>query len=142
MNAHVATAIESNGAGRVNQAVGSSLEVLFDGVDDLIRRVADTENPEIRKIRAKVHAALVAAKNEFAAEQLNQVRGQAVQVDRSTDDPFGDYPAPALGVALLVGLGLGLVVSLRQVTRVITKHAIAASHPVCRGQSGRARGHG
>ena len=122
MNAHVATAIESNGAGRAEQAVGSSLEVLFDGVDDLIRRVADTENPEIRKIRAKVHAALVAAKNEFAAKsaveetakQLNQVRGQAVQVDRSADDPFGDYPAPALGVALLVGLGLGLVVSLRQ----------------------------
>ena len=26
---------------------------LFDGVDDLIRRVADTENPEIRKVRAK-----------------------------------------------------------------------------------------
>jgi len=25
-----------------------------------------------------------------------------------------DYPAPALGVALLVGIGLGLVVSLRQ----------------------------
>jgi ElaB/YqjD/DUF883 family membrane-anchored ribosome-binding protein len=122
MNAHVATAIDSNGAGRAKEAVGSSLEVLFDGVDDLIRRVADTENPEIRKIRAKVHAALVAAKNEFAAKsaveetatQLNQVRGQAVQVGRGADDPLRDYPAPALGVALLVGLGLGLVVSLRQ----------------------------
>ena len=75
MNAHVATAIESNGAGRVKQAVGSSLEVLFDGVDDLIRRVADTENPEIRKIRAKVHAALVAAKNEFE-ETAKQVPGR------------------------------------------------------------------
>ena len=119
MNAHVATAIESKGAGRVKQAVGSSLEVLFDGVDDLIRRVADTENPEIRKIRAKVHAALVAAKNEFAAkcaveETAKQVPGRAVQVERSADDPLRDYPAPALGVALLVGLGLGLVVSLRQ----------------------------
>ena len=113
MDAHVATAIESNGAGRVKQAVGSSLEVLFDGVDDLIRRVADTENPEIRKIRAKVHAALVAAKNEFE-ETAKQVPGRAVQVERSADDPLSDYPAPALGVALLVGLGLGLVVSLRQ----------------------------
>jgi ElaB/YqjD/DUF883 family membrane-anchored ribosome-binding protein len=100
MNAQVATAIDGNGAGRANQPVGSPLEVLFDGVDDLIRRVADTENPEIRKVRAKVHAALVAAKSEFAAKsafeeiemQLNQARGQAVQV----------------------GIGLGLVVSLRQ----------------------------
>ena len=128
MNAHVATAIDGNGAGRANQPAGSALELLFDGVDDLIRRVADTENPEIRKVRAKVHAALVAAKSEVAAQsafeemeaqlnqlnQLNQARGQAVQVDGSADDLLRDYPAPALGVALLVGIGLGLVVSLRQ----------------------------
>jgi ElaB/YqjD/DUF883 family membrane-anchored ribosome-binding protein len=122
MNAHVATAIDGNGAGRANQPAGSALELLFDGVDDLIRRVADTENPEIRKIRAKVHAALVAAKSEVAAKsafeemeaQLNQARGQAAQVDGGADDPLRDYPAPALGVALLVGIGLGLVVSLRQ----------------------------
>jgi ElaB/YqjD/DUF883 family membrane-anchored ribosome-binding protein len=122
MNAQVATAIDGNGAGRANQPVGSPLEVLFDGVDDLIRRVADTENPEIRKSRAKVHAALVAARSEFAANsafeeiemQLNQARGQAVQVNGGADDFSRDYPAPALGVALLVGIGLGLVVSLRQ----------------------------
>jgi ElaB/YqjD/DUF883 family membrane-anchored ribosome-binding protein len=122
MNAHVATAIDGNGAGRANLPADSALELLFDGVDDLIRRVADTENPEIRKIRAKVHAALVAAKSEVAAKsafeemeaQLNQARGQAAEVDGGADDPLRDYPAPALGVALLVGIGLGLVVSLRQ----------------------------
>jgi ElaB/YqjD/DUF883 family membrane-anchored ribosome-binding protein len=122
MNAHVATAIDGNGAGRANQPAGSALELLFDGVDDLIRRVADTENPEIRKIRAKVHAALLAAKSEVAAKsafeemevQLNQARGQAAQVDGDADDFLRDYPAPALGVALLVGIGLGLAVSLRQ----------------------------
>src|SRR5258707_8911225 len=112
MNARVATAIGSNGAGRARAAVETPYEQLFDGVDDLIRRVADTENPEIRKIRAKVHAALVAAKSEVAAKsafeemeaQLNQVHVQAAQVDGGADDPFGDYPAPALGVALLVGI--------------------------------------
>src|SRR5258708_2401476 len=127
MNAHIATAIGSNGGGRA-KAVGTPLEELFDGVDDLIRRVADTENPEIRRVRAKVHAALVAAKSEFAANsavedtayqpndanQPNQARRPAVQVDESADDPWRDHPVPALGVALLVGLGLGLVVSLRQ----------------------------
>jgi len=122
MNAHVATAIDGNGTGRAKEAVGSPLEILFDGVDDLIRRVADTENPEIRKSRAKVHAALVAARSEFAANsafeefemQLNQARGRPVQVNGGADDFSRDYPAPALGVALLVGIGLGLVVSLRQ----------------------------
>jgi ElaB/YqjD/DUF883 family membrane-anchored ribosome-binding protein len=122
MNAHVATAIGSNGGHRVQepQEPGTAMEQLFDGVDDLIRRVADTENPEIRKIRAKVHASLVAAKSEFAANGAvevtanHQPRRQAPQVNGCADDPVRDYPDPALGVALLVGLGLGLVVSLRQ----------------------------
>lgn len=119
MNAQVATAIGNNGGDRA-KAVGTPLEELFDGVDDLIRRVADTENPEIRRVRAKVHAALVAAKNEFAAngpieDMANHPKPAprpAVQV--SADDPLRDYPGSALGVALLVGIGLGLVVSLRQ----------------------------
>ena len=119
MNAHVATAVGSNGGRRAQEPVGTALEQLFDGVDDLIRRVADTENPEIRKIRARVHASLVAAKSEFAANgavevTANQPRRRAPQVNGSADDPVRDYPDPALGVALLVGLGLGLVVSLRQ----------------------------
>jgi ElaB/YqjD/DUF883 family membrane-anchored ribosome-binding protein len=129
MNAQVATAIDGNGAGGAIQPAGSVLEVLFDGVDDLIRRVADTENPEIRRVRAKVHAALVAAKSEFEAKsafeeieaQLNpahgqaaQVNGGAAQVNAGADDFLRDNPGPALGVALLVGIGLGLVVSLRQ----------------------------
>src|SRR5258708_37365912 len=133
MNAQVARAIDGKAAGHANQPAGSALEVLFDGVDDLIRRVADTENPEIRKVRAKVHAALVAAKSEFAAKnafeeieaQLNPACGQAAQVNGSAvnggaaqvnggaDDLLRDYPAPALGVALLVGIALGLLVSFR-----------------------------
>ena|SRR5579859_1961729 len=92
--------------------LGSPFEELFDGVDELIRRVADTENPEIRKIRAKVYAALAAAKSAFAAK--NTVEYTTNQPNGSADNPLRDYPGPALGVALLVGLGLGLVVSSRQ----------------------------
>jgi ElaB/YqjD/DUF883 family membrane-anchored ribosome-binding protein len=122
MSALVATAIGRNGTGRTKEAAGTPLEELFDGVDDLIRRVADTENPEIRRVRAKVHAALVAAKGAFEAKstsedtasQPNPARRPAAQVTGSDDDALGDYSGPALGVALLVGLGLGLVVSSRQ----------------------------
>src|SRR5258705_8305117 len=119
MNAHVERAIDANGAGRANQPAGSALELLFDGVDDLIRRVADVENPEIRKVRAKVHAALVAAKSALEAKEApedgaNRVHREAVQVAESTDEDLTDedlldYSGQALGVALLVGLGLGLI---------------------------------
>jgi ElaB/YqjD/DUF883 family membrane-anchored ribosome-binding protein len=145
MSASLATAIAGNGAGSAKQAagtpfVGTPFEALFDGVDDLIRRVADVENPEIRKIRARVHATMVAVKGiaadgatasgaaasgaaavkGIAADgaldgvRANPVRPQAVQVAGDTDDYLRDYPGQALGVALLVGLSVSLIVSSRQ----------------------------
>jgi ElaB/YqjD/DUF883 family membrane-anchored ribosome-binding protein len=132
MSATLATAIAGNGAGRAKEAVGTPFEELFDGVDDLIRRVADVENPEIRRIRARVHASMVAAKGVAAKgvaakgvaakgvaakgafeDGANMVRPQAVQIADRTDDYLREYPGQAL-VALLVGLGLGLIVSSRQ----------------------------
>jgi ElaB/YqjD/DUF883 family membrane-anchored ribosome-binding protein len=123
MSATLAPAVAGKGAGRPKETAATPFEELFDGVDDLIRRVADVENPEIRKIRARVHASMVAAKgvalngvaaNDAVADGASQVRRRAVQAADGGDDYLRDYPGPALGVALLVGLGLGLIVSLRQ----------------------------
>jgi ElaB/YqjD/DUF883 family membrane-anchored ribosome-binding protein len=139
MSATLATAIAGKGSGRAKESVGTPFvgtpfEELFEGVDDLIRRVADVENPEIRKIRARVHATMVAAKeiaaNGAAADgfavtgiaahggldglRANPVRPQTVQVADDTDDYSRDYPGRALGVALLVGLSVSLIVSSRQ----------------------------
>jgi ElaB/YqjD/DUF883 family membrane-anchored ribosome-binding protein len=119
MSAILATPIAGNGAGRVKEALGTPFEELFDDVDDLIRRVADVENPEIRKIRARVHATMVAAKGVAAGGALddggraNQARPQTAPVADYTDDYLHDYPGQALGVALLVGLSLGLIASLQ-----------------------------
>jgi len=100
----------------MNDPPAAQVVELFAGVDDLIRRVADTENPEIRKVRAKVYAALVVARSSFerSASQVRRPAAQVVPLVDSTDEYLEDYPGPALGVALLVGLGLGLVVSLGQ----------------------------
>lgn len=107
-----ATATARHGVGRANESVGQ-FDELFEGVDDLIKRVADTENPEIRKIRAKVHASMVVAKHAFedGAAQL-QRRPPAIADD--ADDYLDDYPSDALGVALLVGVGLGVIMSIQQ----------------------------
>src|SRR6202166_3376817 len=116
MNAPLATAVAGYDVGRANPGFGAQFEELFDGVDDLIRRVADVENPEIRKIRARVHATMVAAKeiaaNGVAADgvavmgiaahgaldgvRANQVRPQAVQVADAADD----YSRSSAGRAL------------------------------------------
>jgi|ERR1700734_2093641 ElaB/YqjD/DUF883 family membrane-anchored ribosome-binding protein len=113
MSAPLGTATARNGASRVKNAVASPFDELFDGVDDLIKRVADVESPEIRKIRAKVHAALVAAKSALK-DGTNQIGRPRAQVADVTEEHWHDESEQSLGLALLVGVGLGLVVSLRQ----------------------------
>jgi ElaB/YqjD/DUF883 family membrane-anchored ribosome-binding protein len=119
MSVTLATGIAGSGAvGRAKPAVvNTPFEELLDGVDDLIRRVADVENPEIRKIRARVHASMIAARGVAAKgafeDGADQPGARAVRVADHADS-LDDYQGQALGVALLVGLGLGLIVSSRE----------------------------
>jgi ElaB/YqjD/DUF883 family membrane-anchored ribosome-binding protein len=90
-------------------AVDARFAELFDGVDDLIKRVADTENPEIRRIRAKVHASMVVAKSAYLEHAHAVPRENATREDAPED--FLDDSGPAMGMALLVGVGLGVIMS-------------------------------
>lgn len=113
MNAPLPTATAGYTSARATPTVDRQFEELFDGVDDLIKRVADTENPEIRKIRAKVHASMVVAKS--ACKELSPaVRPASSPIYHAGADPIDeDYPGEAVGVALLVGLGLGVIMSMQ-----------------------------
>ena len=78
----------------------------------MIKRVADTDNPEIRKIRAKVHASMVVAKSA-CKESPPAVRPASLPYHADADPVDEDYPGEAVGVALLVGLGLGVIMSMQ-----------------------------
>jgi hypothetical protein len=94
---------------------------LFEGVDDLIRRVADTENPEIRRVRARVHAALEAARSvcnppvaraaPYYPPAYTESAAAASAEDPSTSDD--KLPATGLGLIFLLGLGFCLVATSR-----------------------------
>lgn len=113
MNAPLATAVAGYDVGRANPGFGAQFEELFDGVDDLIKRVADTENPEIRKIRAKVHASMMAAKSA-CEDSTHEVRRPSSPAHDATARPMDEeYPDEAVGMALLVGLGFGVIMSIQ-----------------------------
>jgi ElaB/YqjD/DUF883 family membrane-anchored ribosome-binding protein len=90
---------------------------MFAGVDDLIRRVADVENPEILKSRARVHATMVMAKSAFKERALAVHFGATPIADDASSlkgaEKLNNLPRQDFGVALLVGLGLGLVLPMR-----------------------------
>jgi ElaB/YqjD/DUF883 family membrane-anchored ribosome-binding protein len=87
--------------------IGAQFKELFADVDELIRRVADTENPEIRRIRAQVYKTSVVAKSALARSSQRTVTRSAAQ---PRAEPLVSEESP-LAMALLLGLGLGLLSS-------------------------------
>ena len=93
-------------------AAGANFQLLFDDVEDLIKRVADIESPEIQKIRAKVRVALMLAKSAVQDGAV-QMRRQARQAAHTTDAYLRDYPWQALALGTLLGFGVGVLVARR-----------------------------
>jgi ElaB/YqjD/DUF883 family membrane-anchored ribosome-binding protein len=92
-----------------NSQSGQFLD-LFDSVEDLIKRVAEIDSPEIQKIRAKARVALMIAKRAVQ-DGASHVGRQARRAAGTTDDYLREYPWYALGLVTLVGFGAGLLVS-------------------------------
>jgi ElaB/YqjD/DUF883 family membrane-anchored ribosome-binding protein len=88
----------------------SQFNELFDGVEDLIKRVSDLDSPEIQKIRAKARVALMMAKSAVQDSATHAGR-QARRAAGVTDDYLREYPWYALGIGTLLGFGAGVLVS-------------------------------
>ena len=104
-----------------NGQLNEQFRELFDGVEDLIKRVAEVNSPEIQKIRAKARVALMVAKSAIAdgathvghrARRAADTTGDYVRrAAGSTDEYVREYPWYALGAGALVGFALGVLVS-------------------------------
>ena len=101
--------------------MNEQFQELFDGVEDLIKRVAEVDSPEVQKIRAKARVALMMAKSAIAdgathvGKQARRAAGSTGDYVRraagSTDDYVREYPWYALGAGAVLGLALGILVS-------------------------------
>jgi ElaB/YqjD/DUF883 family membrane-anchored ribosome-binding protein len=93
-------------------AISAQFYELFDGVEDLIKRVAEVDSPEIQKIRAKARAALIVARSAVQDGAVHIGR-QAQRAASATDDYLREYPWYALGLGTLLGFGAGLLLARR-----------------------------
>ena len=102
----------TNQSGDSDAAVGANFKPLFDGVDDLIKRVADIESAEVQKIRAKVRVALMVAKSALH-DSASQARRRALQVASTADGYVHDFPWQSIGAAGLMGMMVGMLIGGR-----------------------------
>jgi ElaB/YqjD/DUF883 family membrane-anchored ribosome-binding protein len=82
---------------------------LFDGVEDLLKRVSEVNSPEVQKIRAKARVALIMAKSALT-DGAAHVGKQARRAADSTGDYVREYPWYALGAGAMLGFALGVLV--------------------------------
>jgi ElaB/YqjD/DUF883 family membrane-anchored ribosome-binding protein len=105
-------AVDNSSVRKVKKMANASINDFLDNVDDLTKAIKDVETPEIAKVRAKVKIALAAAKSALS-DGAAQVRGQARQVTKTTDSYVRDNPWQVVGVAAVIGIALGILMTRR-----------------------------
>lgn len=96
--------------GRTDNAVTEQFRELFDGVEDLIKRVSEVNSPEVQKIRAKARVAMMMAKSAIT-DSATHVGKQARRAADTTGDYVREYPWYALGAGAVLGFALGILVA-------------------------------
>jgi len=84
----------------------------IENVEDLTHALRDVDTPEIARVKAKVKIALAAAKSALS-DGAAQVNHQARQAGRTTDTYVRDNPWQVVGIAALIGITVGILVSRR-----------------------------
>jgi ElaB/YqjD/DUF883 family membrane-anchored ribosome-binding protein len=104
--------LDTSSVRKVKKMANASINDFLDNVDDLTKAIKDIEAPEIARVRAKVKMALAAAKSALS-DGAAQVKGQAQQVGRTTDSYVRDNPWQVVGIAAVVGIALGVMLTRR-----------------------------
>ena len=105
-------AVDNSSVRKVKKMANASINDFLDNVDDLTRAIKDVDSPEIARVRAKVKMALAAAKSALS-DGAAQVRGQARQVTKTTDGYVRDNPWQVVGIAAVIGIALGIMMTRR-----------------------------
>jgi ElaB/YqjD/DUF883 family membrane-anchored ribosome-binding protein len=103
---------ETTAVRKAKRYANANINEFLDNVDDLTKAIKDVETPEIARVRAKVKMALSAAKSALA-DSASQVRSQASQITKTTDSYVRENPWQVVGIAAVVGVVLGVMMSRR-----------------------------
>jgi ElaB/YqjD/DUF883 family membrane-anchored ribosome-binding protein len=83
---------------------------LTDSVEDLLKRIADVDSPDIKSIRAKVQVALASAKSAWQ-ETTDYASRQVTRTLRRPGDYVRESPLRTIGIVALLGIGVGALLA-------------------------------
>ena len=93
-----------------DRATEARFNELFFAVEDLLRRIADTDDPNIRRKRAKLREELIALQNDLP-NLTPYLHPAVVEAARQADPEEVNWGEPA--IAALTGVALALTVLQR-----------------------------
>ena len=102
----------ANGAKRATSAGRRELSNFFDDVEELIARATHTKDEDMAKIRSKVEASLLSAR-DATTRTAQRIQDRVTEAASSTDDYVRDRPWTMIGIAALVGLVVGVAIQRR-----------------------------
>ena len=101
-----------NAAKQAGAAASDEVQNLISDVEDLIDRVGEAADPELRRLRAKVAAAVASTKSSIA-DGADVVQRQARETFEAGDRYVHSRPWEAIGIAAIAGLAVGFLASRR-----------------------------
>jgi ElaB/YqjD/DUF883 family membrane-anchored ribosome-binding protein len=98
---------------QVGSAASDEMQNLIADVEDLIDRVGDAADPEVKRLRSKVAAAVAATKKTITSG-ADQVQRQAKEAFDASDRYVRNQRWEAIGIAALAGVAVGFLLSSRR----------------------------
>jgi len=101
-----------DGASDGRAAAANEIKNLIADVEDLVARIADLNDADVVRVRAKVMNAVGAAKESFTGG-ADTLRSQARKALGGADEYVRESPWAAVGLAAVVGAVVGILVARR-----------------------------
>jgi ElaB/YqjD/DUF883 family membrane-anchored ribosome-binding protein len=104
--------LDTSQARAAKDYANGEINSFIENVEDLTDALKNVDTPEIARVKAKVKIALAAAKSALS-DGAAQVRSQAREVSRTTDNYVRDNPWQVVGIAALIGMAVGILFTRR-----------------------------
>jgi ElaB/YqjD/DUF883 family membrane-anchored ribosome-binding protein len=93
-------------------AINQEVHKLISDLENLVQRVGEAADPELRRLRAEVQSAIAATRRALA-HRAGRVQHQAKEAFEASDRYVREQAWQTIGIAAVTGLLIGLLISRR-----------------------------